>query len=229
GAFSRSVPEWYEPPAADDEQVAALADRVEYRLLEEAQKIRPAEEHWTLRVREEQVNAWLSSRLPDWIAHERNVRWPDRLGTPQVRFAEDEIAVALPVGEGPYRRVFVARLAPAVRDGALIVELIGLQVGRLAIPGDPLSTMASMLRQASLDGTIDVGSWQPVLDVLSGREPIDPVLTLSDDRRVELLGVTCRTAAIELTSRTHGIRPADPRWTGSGPEPGPGTGADLTR
>src|SRR5262245_47158200 len=70
---------WYAPPDSHDPQVAVLADKVENRMLEEVQKVRTESEPWTLRVRESQVNAWLSARLPQWIAHEQHSKWPDQL------------------------------------------------------------------------------------------------------------------------------------------------------
>jgi hypothetical protein len=207
GSVSRTVPEWYQPPSPQNAEVSRLAERVEYRLVEETRKIREPEDLWTLRVREEQINAWLATRLPEWIAHEQGVQWPPQLGTPQVRVDRGHVALALPVGDDAYRRVVVARLGAEVRDGGLWLSLERVQVGRLAIPGDPLDTLLAMARRTPLQDQIDGTAWKPVLDVLSGREPLEPMLELGDNRRVELMDVRCRRGAIEFTSRTHGVHP----------------------
>src|SRR6185503_12670556 len=93
-----TAPRWWAPPNPRNAQVAALADHVELRLIEEAQRIRPVEEPWTIRIRQEQVNAWLSAKLPQWIEHLRRdeqLEWPQQLGTPQVKFDRDGISLGL--------------------------------------------------------------------------------------------------------------------------------------
>ena len=77
---SQSAPGWYAPVDPYDPDVSTLAETVEYRVAEELTKVRADEEPWALRVRDEQVNAWLASRLPEWVAHDGGRGWPDEVG-----------------------------------------------------------------------------------------------------------------------------------------------------
>ena len=205
GTLTRSVPEWYEPPSAKAPEVIELADRVEYRLVEETQKIRPQEERWTLRVREPQVNAWLAVRLPDWIAHEKNLQWPAEVGMPQVHIGDDVISLALPVEVRGFQRVVVAHLVPRIEGRQLWLQLRGIQLGGISVPGDPIPVLSRFV-QSGAAGNIDNDDWQRLVDILTGREPIDPVLELSDRRRIELLDVRFADGALDLTSQTQGSR-----------------------
>ncbi len=205
GTLTRSVPEWYEPPSAAAPEVVDLADRVEYRLVEETQKIRPAEERWTLRVREPQVNAWLAVRLPDWIAHEKNMQWPAEVGMPQVHIGDDVISLALPIEVRGFQRVVVAHLVPRIEGRQLWLQLQGIQLGGISVPGDPIPVLTRLV-QSGAAGKIDSGDWQRLVDILTGREPLEPVLQLSDHRRVELLDVRFTSGALDLTSQTVGAR-----------------------
>ena len=87
----RTAPDWYQPPSADDPEIADLAATVEYRIVEELQRIRDTTDPkpWTVRVREEQVNAWLVARLPEWLMHEHGESWPDDLRAPQIHIHPD--------------------------------------------------------------------------------------------------------------------------------------------
>jgi hypothetical protein len=211
----RTEPQWYQPPAPDDEEVATLADRVEYRIVEEAQKIRPDEGPWILRVRESQVNAWLGTRLQAWIAHEQGLEWPEHLGTPQAQILDHAFHLALPVGPPGHRRVLVGRLVPAIENGALTLRLRTLGVGRLVLPGDPVEALARLLDEGDLPRDERAGL-RDVLDLLAGRRSVEPILELSDGRRVEVLDIHCHTGAVDLTSRT-----LKPIAAGAGPPRGP--------
>lgn len=192
-------PVWYRPPDPMDMRVMALADRVEYRIIEEAQRIRPDEGAWTVRIRSEQVNAWLASRLPKWVANRYEQGWPDALGTPQVRLAEASIDLATEVQLHGRAQVIVLTVAPWLDDdGGMRLRLDGIQLGRIPLGGDPISRLTELL-----DGVVDIDdrmrSW---IAVLTGETAIDPIIRLADDRRVritdlrvdhDLADVTCRT------------------------------------
>lgn len=197
-----TTPNWYQPPSPQDEQVVALADRVEYRLLEETRKIRDEEDPWTLRIRQEQINAWLSARLPAWIAHEQNTTWPDQLGTPQVRIDENRMLLALPIGPPDSRRVVVAQIDPKItKTQGLTLKLTAVRFGRLSVPGNPVAVMIDTIKRFGGD-QVDEAALDSISDLLSGRRGIDPVLNLQDGRRVEIMSLSCRDGMVDLTSRT---------------------------
>jgi hypothetical protein len=198
--LTRMAPSWYAPPDPTSQAVLDLADRAEYRLIEEAQKIRPPDE-WTLRVEDSQVNAWLSARLPQWVRHDADFTWPESIGTPQIQTDGNGIRVALPLQENDASFVVTARLSPRLDDGRLFLQLDRLWLGRIGLPGEPLTRLAEFLEE---HGGEEISALQigDLLDVLAGRTPIDPIMSLADDRQVELMQIRLGPGRVDLTCRT---------------------------
>jgi hypothetical protein len=197
---TQSAPGWYEPPDPADAEVAELADLVEFRVTEEAFKIRPEDEPWTLRVREEQINAWLAARLPVWFTDQTEEPWPDEIGTAQVHLVPTGVALALPIGPAEYRRVVVATVVPSIHRDGLRLQLRELSVGRIAVPGDPVQGLLDFVGEQVPQE--DQGMWMGVVDLITGKRSIPPVLELSDGRQVELTSLECLRGAVDLTSTT---------------------------
>ncbi len=193
---TRRPPAWWAPPDPNDQAVVALAERVEQWVLEVAHEVRPADELWSVRIREHQVNAWLSARLPEW-ASRQDLAWPARLGIPQARFDDTGVRVALEVREQRRSRFIVARLVPQLVDEQLVLRLDGVSLGRLPLPGEPLQALGEVLGDAG--ALSDAG---PILEALMAGTPIDPVWQLSDGRRVRLVGLHYAAGRLELTCRT---------------------------
>jgi hypothetical protein len=202
--LTRIEPTWWNPPDPRDEQVIALADTAERRLLEEAQELRPPEQAWTIRIREEQVNAWLAARLPAWIAHHGQVTWPDQLGMPQVNFNNDGVTVAVELGADSGRRIVVARFVPNMIDGMLRLQIDMVALGRLALPGAPVNVILDAIRDTVPDTFLDQPDVQVAIRQLFGGESIKPELKLVDDRVVRLTAVKCGHGTLELSCVTLG-------------------------
>lgn len=200
--LTRTPPEWYRPPDPTDPQVAELADRVEFRLLEEFQKIREDPEPWRLRVREKHINIWLASRLRDWIDHQGNLHWPENFDMPQVRFEPDGISLAISIdGIGP-AKVVVTRLRPRFEAEELYISIDQFSVGRLDLPGEPLLHITKLVNQFADDVTGADPLAQLLFRMLRGEERIDPVLDLADSRRVRLTDLQLDDGSIVITART---------------------------
>jgi hypothetical protein len=206
--LSWQSPSWFAPPNPNEPRVASVADDAEYLLLEQTQKIRPAAEQWTLRITQQQINAWLATRLPQWIEHDADMHWPEQIGTPQVLIEPDGLRLAVPVSGGgvesarAVRRVVVATLKPAITaDGALALPLTRISLGKVWVPGEPLGRLTDALRQAAPEFLGDPRV-QNAIDVLAGRKTLPPEYVLTDGRRVVLTGVKLGEGAIELTART---------------------------
>lgn len=88
-------PNWYAPPDVADSAARELGERVEYRLVEELQRVRPPAERWTLRLTDGQLNAWLASRLPAWWRTESGEDWPASVGAPQIRSEPNRVIVVI--------------------------------------------------------------------------------------------------------------------------------------
>ena len=57
------------PPAQSSEQIDARARQFERSFAAEFTRVRPSADPWAIRIREQDLNAWLWVRLPDWVAH----------------------------------------------------------------------------------------------------------------------------------------------------------------
>lgn len=200
--LTRMTPHWYEPPNPTDEKVLELADRVEFRLLEEFQKIRPDPEPWKLRVRENQLNAWLATKLQDWIAHKESLIWPEDLDMPQIRFEPDGISLAVAVESLGPSKIIVTRMMPRFEGGELLVTVNRFSLGRLNIPGKPVERIAGLIDEYASSAEIDDPVAFLFLRMLRGDEHIDPVLNLADSRRVRLTNLELENGSIILTAKT---------------------------
>ncbi len=185
------APTWYAPPDASDKAIQTLGATAEYRLLEEFQKIRPAEEVWRLRIPEEAINAWLATRLPAWLEG-RGATWPEDLGTPQVRITPSGIVLAAPsVALGG--RMATLRISPEIHEDQLHCNM-NWGVGRLPLEF-PLSFAGSMI---SLDEVARIG----FLAQLTNGEAMPAEVPLVDRRVVSLHDLQLDASAAILQAST---------------------------
>lgn len=196
------APAWYQPADQADAQVAELAQAVENRLVEEAHRIRRDRPTWTLRIRSEQVNAWLSTRLSRWLVHEQDVHWPQGLGMPQVRITEEGIDLAIELSPEQSSRVVVLRVLPSMVDDRLKLTFEQLSLGRIAMRGYTLDDLIELATERGIGDALQQPEAQWLLDTLAGRNSLDPVATLADNRRVRLQKITLNDDAMDLTLQT---------------------------
>lgn len=200
--WSSLPPTWYQPPDPHDQRVQMLAERVEYRLVEELQKIRPPRDNWTLRIRDEYLNMWLAARLPQWIEHDSALEWPPQLGTPQLRFESAGISAAVPLQVGRSRRMLVVRVWPTINaDGELCVRLDRVAMGRISVAGEPFAALAATLSGAA-PSVMEQAHVQETLKVLQGDRAISPIINLADGRRVRLVELRLGDGDVDLTFET---------------------------
>ena len=198
----RSAPSWYSPADAGDAEAAALAERAEYRLVEEYHRIRGEGEQWTVRVREEQINAWLAARLPEWIANREGLSWPEGVGVPQVHIEEAGINVAVEAEYTGRKQVVVMRVVPEVREGELWARMDRVGLGRVSVAGSPAEALAGLIEEAGSEGAMGEEVMEELLKMVSGERGVEWSVELADDRRVELVDVVLSEGAIDVTNRT---------------------------
>ncbi len=196
------TPTWWADPHPDREQTIVLADRVEYRLVEEAHKVRPDDERWQVRITDEQVNAWLATRLKAWVAHTHDLAWPARLGTPQIHFTEGTVNVGVDFEDDGRPRYLVADVVPRVVDGRLSVVLEGAALGRLRTPGGSIRTLMETYRDVVPDGFLDEHKVRRVVDLLTDTKRVDPTITLADGRRVRVVELVAREGELIVLCET---------------------------
>ena len=196
------APSWYAPPNAADQSVIDLADRVEYRLVQETQRIRPAQDdRWSLRITDAQINAWLSARLSKWIMHQTGSPWPAEVGTPQVNFSPRGISITLPLMHELKTRYVTVRVKPTIQSGTLRLELQRVAIGRVGLPGEAVANLLQTIAE-SAPGAMDHPQIKTTLDWLDRREHIDPVLELEDGRRIRLLNIRLDHGSVDVTAQT---------------------------
>lgn len=202
-------PAWYRPAAMSDTAAAQLAEAVENRIIEESHKVRQDAAPWTLRVRSEQVNAWLAARLPRWLIHEQDLQWPPQLGTPQVRLTRRGVDLALIISPDHRPRAIVLHILPKVSDERLYLTFDRLSLGRIAMPGYTLDDLIELAGEFGAAEVIQSQELAWVLDLLAGRVSLEPLAVLADDRRVRLIDVTLGDDFIDLKLQTLPPRTGD--------------------
>lgn len=176
-------PAWWAPPDPRSAEVAARARTLENDVVNRAYA-HAAGEPWTLDLDERAASAWLTARLPAWLASRGQ-----RSDAPPIQVLFDAGGVTLGartpgVDAG---RVVSLRLRPWVDEaGRLRPGVVGAGVGRLNVPGPLVG--ASARRVASRVGDPGPG-W---LDGSSAR------VALGDGRVVRIVGVEVREGVLRL-------------------------------
>ncbi len=193
------TPGWYQPLDPNDKAALQLGETAEYRLAEELQKIRPPQEPWRLRIPEDAVNAWLASRLPQWLSGQ-GVEWPAELSPPQIRMTPSGIEVAIASADlGD--RIGRLRVLPNIVGNQLALSSPTLRVGRLPLPL-PMDWIRSSLEEA-INQAEDLSF---LAELLRG-ERIDAVLPLVDKRQVRVRRITFEPGACVIEASTQRPRP----------------------
>ncbi|HYE02464.1 MAG TPA: hypothetical protein VD963_04425, partial [Phycisphaerales bacterium] len=145
----RATPSWWQPPDPADARVQIIAAELEQGATAQLQRVRPeagsgapGSGAWTVHLSEDEANAWLAARLPDWIAsRSRDFRWPEQLGRVQVDFRDGLVCLGAEVfassgGRNPAAGQHVsASVRPVMtRNGALWTPARAFYVGRLPVP-----------------------------------------------------------------------------------------------
>lgn len=220
-SLTRQAPMWWRSVRPDDPRVAARAASIENTLVNDLYAGRPGDEgfrpaedgswrsqRWTLRISAAEANAWLSARLPKWLANREDpVRLPKEIAELQVGFDDGVIRVGALVRAGGDPQIVSATLEPRLApDGALWLPARWLHLGRLPVPAGPLLERAEAggpdgLIPASLMALPETAA---MFRAFAGEAPIvsKALIRLEDGRRVRVLGVSARDGVLEITCQT---------------------------
>lgn len=196
-----AVPDWWNPPRADDPAVVTHAENFENRLVEQSHKVRP-DDDWSVSIPQGAVNAWLAARLGPWI-ESRGDEWrrPDWARTIQINLEQGQIALAARGSEDA--RILGVIVEPSIdANGALWLRARAATVGTLELPAglvaDSLPVAGSELAK--------------VRAMLRGELPVSrtPEMRLADGRAVRVVGLRIVRGAMVLTLRTAWPAPQPP-------------------
>jgi hypothetical protein len=192
------TPAWYRPADATRPEVARLGRRIEQFVLEEVHRRPAGDRNWSIRLTNEQMNAWLAANLPAWYANQTSEEWPEEVGVPVVNANEAGVTVGarVPVAFGD--RVLALRATVAVDDATVRLHTDRVSLGDLALPG-PAADRAIALVARAFAGQFDQTDVARATDILFGRQAVDSAFDLADGRVVRLRAVTLESDAIVLT------------------------------
>lgn len=168
------------------ENAPARGEAFEQALAAALTKIRPAGEEWAIAVDPADLNAWLATRLPQWIAHDPELTSLAPATALRVA-AIDGTLILEDSARAPGSAVISLPVTPSLTDGHLHLDIGVARIGRLPVPLAG-SAIATLLRDS--------------LDRLAAG-PAE--IRLADRRRVELRALSCEPRRIALLFAT---RPA---------------------
>jgi hypothetical protein len=195
------TPRWYQPAGPEDGAALQLGEAAEYRLVEEFQKIRPADTPWRLRIPEDAINAWLTARLPQWLAGQ-GVAWPPELGPPQIRMTPAGIELAL-ASDDLGGRVGRLHVAPTIHGNQLTLPPPALRLGRL-----PLRLPFAWIRPDVEEAVGQTEALRFLATLLQGGR-IEATVPLADNRHVRLRAITWEPHACVIEADTQPGRPGE--------------------
>lgn len=200
--MTQMPPTWYQPADINNQAAAALAQAVENRIIEELHKLRPADQTWTLRLRAQHLNAWLTARLPRWLIHEQNLNWPQQLGPPQLRFTRKGIDLALQLSPNDQPRFITLRVLPRVEYEQLFIPFERLYLGRIPALYSELDDLITWAADYGAAQTLQTPEAQWLLQLLAESESLQPQIVLADQRTVMLLDLRLHDGHIDLKLQT---------------------------
>jgi uncharacterized protein YpmS len=196
GWLVRSTPAYWRPVDVADPQVTARAEEVESRIATQTTSVRPADESWTLELTEEQVNAWLATRLRQWLANQGvDQEARDLVPHAMMNFADQRIELAAELKLKGISQVVRLRYRPqAVTDEPSRLKLESVYAGRMRIP---LEMIVEQVR-ARIGGA----DAEDAAEVIAALRSIELVLPLDDGRTVTVTDVQVSPGRAVLTCRT---------------------------
>lgn len=222
-SLARTSPGWWRHWGIARERTVERASVIENAMATQLFVVRPGaadwaegegpwrSEPWRVSLTDDDASAWLSGRLPAWLAAETDLpTWPEELSDLQIRFEPGRARLGVRLGEAAEARVVTATLEPVVEDdGSLWVKTTWVHVGRLPLPASWVlergrSEAESLISEELPDEALVMAAIRHGFAMLAGSAAAssDPVLELGDRRRVRLLDVRIGDGWAELTLQT---------------------------
>jgi len=164
-------------------------------------------EPWTSELGTTEANAWLSSRLPKWLANQKeNFRWPKDVSGVQVEFERSRIMVGAKVSTGAHDQVLSATLEPRLEnDGRLFMPATRFNLGRLAIPADWVLDHADKKAGQYIPRDLrGLPETRDLIAAFTGTQPArsSTLINLGDGRCVRILSLDPLDGKLRVTCQT---------------------------
>ncbi|MBL9147724.1 MAG: hypothetical protein JNM94_03435 [Phycisphaerae bacterium] len=182
-------PAWWNPPSRVDPVAVVAGEKLENACVTEVHRVRPRGESWAVRVRDDDVNAWIATRLPKWLEHSGTVDAPQAM----VRFRPDRIEIGARVEGVP--SVSVLRCSPRMENGRLRLDGLRTRLGDLPLPF--VHGILTRELAAALESPDAPDELRALAALLAG-EAAAPRFSLGDGRIVELRNIEVDEGELRL-------------------------------
>lgn len=210
---SRS-PDWWRPPSSTDPATLESARAVENGVTTVLHQQRPDDAAWTMLLTESDVNAWLAARLKNWVRNQRDdFVWPSEVKEVLIHLEPGVLRVGIEIERRGAVIICSASLTPRVdEDGSLWISATAFHIGTLPVPARwALRAAESPLREVMPTSIGDSPESGSILSALLGAGALsrEPVLRLSDGRRVRIVEIRVEEGRLLVTCRS--VRTTSPR------------------
>ena len=168
------------PPA----QRLYTAERFESRMVTQISADEQLERTITLHL--DDINAWLDQRLERWLANQ-GLSLPPEVGDVMVTSQGGNLVLAFYVQTERIEQVFSMFFDLSVNDADQAqLKLKAIRGGRLRVPGDMVLDLVNQAAPGE------------ALDVLMGRETIEPILQIDNSRQLRIRAIDVFDDRIEM-------------------------------
>lgn len=199
-SLTRGTPRWWDDAARGDE---ALALAFENAVLTQLSAVRPSEEGrtdrsapWRVALSEADINAWLTHRLPGWLANQNEAfEWPRRVREIRAACENGSVHIGVQI-DGSL--VSIEASPQFDQRGALWLMVRAVRLGRLQLPASWVLS-GVVPREALQQPEV-----REAIDMAMGRRPLMPeaVFPVDEARRVRLLELEPRRDRLDVAART---------------------------
>jgi hypothetical protein len=174
---------WYSPPDYSNPDVEDLAlqtdELLRYEFLRADRE--PPDKVWIIQIPDKAMNAWLSGTLRGWLSHDQELEIPKEIQGLQIHTTTDGLWIAAMVEiEGSEPRPVATKINVWTQGGKAFVKPTAVRIGKIPIP----LFLLEELFELQIENTVQ------------------PIISLSDVREVEILDITFEDGAIVLTCQT---------------------------
>lgn len=138
-----SKPAYWQTYQADDPVLIQQGESIEKRLPSELSKVRPLGEPWKIEISQEEVNGWIATRLPKWLANRRDMmrqhnlpsRLPEEIQQIMVAIEPAFLALAADIEAEDVNQVISMEFKSFDGPNGLArIEMTAMRGGRLWLP-----------------------------------------------------------------------------------------------